>query len=298
MKFSVGSLRFLAINKVPMNHCQSPKNQNPKTKILWVTILVGLCLGLLLASPRPASCQENLEVQGIHFRLIPGGTYVLGSPAGEAGRYADEAEPHRVSLSPFYISVTEITNAQYGRFLMVTGHQAPLYWEDKNLNAPNQPVVGVTWFDAAAFCLWLTKVTGVAYKLPTEDHWEAASRGGLVSQPYPWGAQAPDAGGVFRANFRTAPPGATGFSFTAPAGSFGANGYGLFDMAGNVSEWCQNRYEPLRHGGPFKPGVLRLLKGGSWMNGLRDLRNAARQSAPPTYADGYIGFRVVRPIQP
>jgi formylglycine-generating enzyme required for sulfatase activity len=77
-------------------------------------------------------------------------------------------------------------------------------------------------------------------------------------------------------------------------GSFAANGYGLFDMAGNVSEWCQDRYAPLRTGGPFKPGVLRLLKGGSWINGPRDLRNAARQSAPPQYADGHIGFRVVR----
>ncbi len=61
-------------------------------------------------------------------------------------------QPHKVSLKPFYISVTEITNAQYGRFLKATGYQAPLYWKDKNLNGPNQPVVGVTWHDAVAFC--------------------------------------------------------------------------------------------------------------------------------------------------
>jgi formylglycine-generating enzyme required for sulfatase activity len=134
----------------------------------------------------------------------------------------------------------------------------------------------------------------MTHGLPTEDQWEAAARGGLVSQPYPWGDAAPDAGGVFRANFRTALPRTAGFSFTAPVGSFPPNGYGLFDMAGNVSEWCQDRYVPLRTGGPFKPGVLRLLKGGSWINGPRDLRAAARQSASPQYADGYIGFRVVR----
>jgi formylglycine-generating enzyme required for sulfatase activity len=281
-----------------MNYRQSPKSQNSKAKTLWFAIFVSLSLGSMLVSPRPSSCRETLEAQGIRFRLIPGNTYILGSPADEAGRYADEAELHRVNLKPFYISVTEITNAQYGRFLKATGHQAPLYWRDRNLNSPSQPVVGVTWLDAAAFCQWLTKVTGVTHKLPTEEQWEAASRGGLVSQAYPWGSQAPDAGGVFRANFRMATPGATGFSFTAPVGSFGANGYGLFDMAGNVSEWCQDRYSPLRRGGPFKPGVLRLLKGGSWINGPRDLRNAARQSAPPAYADGYIGFRVVRPAQP
>ena len=210
------------------------------------------------------------------------------------GRYADEAEPHRVSLGPFYISVTEITNAQYGRFLKATGYQAPLYWEDQNLNGPNQPVVGVTWDDAVAFCGWLTRITGVTHKLPTEDQWEAAARGGLVGQPYPWGAQAPDAGGVFRANLRNDRTAKDGFLFSAPVGSFPANGYGLFDMAGNVSEWCQDRYVPLRTGGPFKPGVLRLLKGGSFQSGPRDLRVAARQSAPPQYADGYIGFRVVR----
>ncbi len=251
--------------------------------LVWLVALIG-----------PAPAQTTLEAQSIRFRLIPEGWYFVGSPPNETGRYADEAPSHKVHLKPFYIGETEITNAQYGRFLKATGHPAPLYWQDKNLNGPNQPVVGVTWYDAAAFCQWLTQVTGVVHKLPTEDQWEVAARGGLVSQPYPWGDQAPEAGGVYRANFRTASPGAAGFSFTAPVGSFGANGYGLFDMAGNVAEWCQDRYVPLRAGGPFKPGVLRLLKGGSWISGARDLRCAARQAAPPSYADGYIGFRVVR----
>ncbi len=264
-----------------------------KPKSRWF-FLIGLWVAVALVCIRPALAQETLEVQSIRFRLIPGGAYLLGSPADEPGRYADEALPHRVSLRPFYISVTEITNAQYGRFLNATGYQAPLYWQDLNLNGPNQPVVGVTWHDAVAFCRWLTKITGVTHKLPTEDQWEAAARGGLVGQPYPWGDQAPDAGGVYRANFRTPLPGAAGFRFTAPVGAFAANGYGLFDLAGNVSEWCQDRYVPLRTGGPFKPGILRLLKGGSWLSGPRDLRIAARQSAPPQYADGYIGFRVVR----
>ncbi|MEJ2673315.1 MAG: formylglycine-generating enzyme family protein, partial [Deltaproteobacteria bacterium] len=131
------------------------------------------CLALLLG---PAQAQDTLVSQGIRFRLIPGGTYILGSPAREPGRYADEAQPHRVSLKPFYISVTEITNAQYGRFLKATGYKAPLYWRDRNLNAPNQPVTGVTWFDAVAFCKWLSQASGVPCQLPTEAQWEAASR--------------------------------------------------------------------------------------------------------------------------
>jgi formylglycine-generating enzyme required for sulfatase activity len=253
-----------------------------------------LVLCWLLLPIWSAQAQETLEAQSIRFRLIPGDWYFLGSPPNEIGRYADETSSHKVKLKPFYISVTEITNAQYGRFLKATGYKKPLYWQDQNLNGPNQPVVGVTWHDAAAFCRWLTKVTGAPHELPTENQWEVAARGGLVSQPYPWGDAAPDAGGVFRANFHTSLPGAAGFHFTAPVGSFPANGYGLFDMAGNASEWCQDRYVPLRRGGPFKPGLLRLLKGGSWLSGPRDLRPAARQAAPPHYADGYIGFRVVR----
>jgi formylglycine-generating enzyme required for sulfatase activity len=258
------------------------------------TVCLGLLLCLLLLPGWSAQAQETLESQGIRFRLIPGGTYLLGSPADESGRYADEALPHRVSLKPFYISVTEITNAQYARFLKATGHKAPLYWGDKNLNAPNQPVVGVTWFDAVAFCRWLTRITGVTCRLPSEAQWEAAARGGLIGQPYPWGDQVPDAGGVRRANLRHDRTAQDGFLFSAPVGSFAANGYGLFDMAGNVSEWCRDRYVPLRRGGPFKSGPLRLLKGGSWISGARDLRGAARQSAPTRYADGFIGFRVVR----
>ena len=279
---------------IHMEGCEKlPRDGRGKTNRRTPKILFLLLCWLLLPI-WSAQAQETLETQGIRFRLIPGGTYLLGSPADEPGRYADEAEPHRVSLKPFYISVTEITNAQYGRFVKATRYQAPLYWEDKNLNGPNQPVVGVSWHDAAAFCEWLAGVTGATCKLPTADQWEAAARGDLVGQPYPWGAEAPGAGGVFRANLRNDRTAKDGFLFSAPVGSFPPNSFGLYDMAGNVSEWCQDRYVPLTTDGPFKPGALRLLKGGSWLSGPRDLRVAARQSAPPQYADGYIGFRVVR----
>ena len=252
-----------------------------------------LLLCWLLLPIRPALAQETLASQGLKFRLIPAGYYLLGSPIGEPGRYADEDTPHRVRVDSFYIAVTETTNAQYARFLKATGHPAPLYWQDQNLNGPNQPVVGVTWDDAVAFCQWLTQVTGVTHPLPTEAQWEAAARGGLTGQPFPWGSEAPDAGGVHRANFRHDGTAKDSFLFTAPVGSFPANGYGLYDMAGNVSEWCLDQYKPAASG-PFKPGLLRLLKGGSWLSQARDLRPAARQSASPHYADGYIGFRVVR----
>jgi formylglycine-generating enzyme required for sulfatase activity len=241
-----------------------------------------------------ALAHETLESQGLRFRLIPGGYYLLGSAVSEPGRYADEDTPHRVRVDAFYMAVTETTNAQYARFLQDTGHQPPLYWQDKNLNAPNQPVVGVTWDDAVAYCRWLTQATRLPHQLPTEAQWEAAARGGLTGRPYPWGAPGPEAGGQLRANYRREGLAGEGERFTLPVGSFPPNGFGLYDMAGNVAEWCRDQYVPVAASGPFKPGLLRLLKGGSWFSPARDLRCAARQSASPTYADGYIGFRVVR----
>jgi formylglycine-generating enzyme required for sulfatase activity len=267
------------------------KNEKRKTLLSGVLLVLWLTLSIF----SPGWSQENLESQGIKFRLIPGGYYLLGSAVSEPGRYADEGTLHRVRVDEFYIAVTETTNAQYARFLKATGYKAPIYWGDKNLNAPRQPVVGVSWEDAAAFCNWLTKATGVPHNLPTEAQWEAAARGGLSGKLYPWGDEAPDGGGVYRANYRHDRTARDGYLFSAPVGSFPPNGYGLYDMAGNVSEWCLDRYVPVAASGPFKPGPLRLLKGGSWFSQARDLRCAARQSAPPAYADGYIGFRVVRP---
>jgi formylglycine-generating enzyme required for sulfatase activity len=239
-----------------------------------------------------------VESQGLSFRLIPGGYYLLGSPMGEPGRYADEPTPRRLRVDRFYLAITETTNAQYARFLSATGHKPPLYRQDKNLNAPQQPVVGVTWEDAQAFCRWLTHVTGAEHRLPTEAEWEAAARGGLTGKLYPWGDADPDAGGVRRANLRHDGTGVDGYRFSAPVASYPPNGYGLYDMAGNVAEWCQDAYIPLGRTGPFKPSHLRLLKGGSWLSQARDLRPAARQSGAPNFADGYIGFRVARAAPP
>jgi formylglycine-generating enzyme required for sulfatase activity len=260
-------------------------------------LFIFLCC-LLLSISNPTQAQDYLESQGLRFRLISGGIFVLGSPLTEPGRYTSEATPHQVTLKPFYLAETETTNAQYARFLKATGHSPPLYWQDKNLNGPQQPVVGVSWQDAQAFCDWLTGVTGVRHRLPTEAEWEAAARGGLVGQPYPWGRQAPNAGGRYLANYYPDDFADDGFRLTAPVGSFPPNGYGLFDMAGNVSEWCADDKTPLGGRSPFAAPDYRVRKGGSWRSRARDLRCAARKFAPPQTADGFIGFRVLREIAP
>ncbi len=239
------------------------------------------------------------------LRLIPGGLYLMGSPLDEAGRYWHEGPQHKVHLSPFYITDKEVTNAQYEQFLAATGHPAPLYWLDKNLNAPQQPVVGVSWHDAVAFANWLSTVTGELYRLPTEAEWEAASRGGLTGQPFPWGDQPPEQGRRFLANYNPNPYDKDGFMFAAPVGSFPPNGYGLFDMAGNVAEWCGDWYDPTYYtksqgenpGGP-PSGTYRVIRGGSWYARARELRCAARQFFRPSRADGFIGFRLVRSLPP
>ena len=244
--------------------------------------------------PIPAFSQEILESQGLRFRLIPGGSYLLGSPADEAARYADEAAPHVVELESFYLAVSETTNAQYHQFLKATGHKAPLYWQDKNLNGPTQPVVGVTWDDAAAFCRWLTQVTGVEQRLPTEAQWEAAARGGLPASPTP-GARRPrtraGSGGPISATppparmvigsprrwapFRPMASACSTWPATSPNGArISMSPWPPPDPSGPVSSAC-SKGAP----GSPRPGTLRA---------------AARQAAPPRYADGYIGFRVVR----
>lgn len=272
--------------------------------LLWVPVLLFLAgipaPAAELQDKKPLVYQNRL---GLRFCLIPAGDYLLGSPPTEAGRYWDEGPQHWVRLSAFYLSATEITNDLYGRFLRETGHRPPLYWRDQNLNAPDQPVVGVSWDDAVAFARWLSDATGETYRLPTEAEWEAAARGGLVGQPYPWGADPPEAGGKYRANYNPKPFAADGYRYTAPVGRFPPNGYQLYDLAGNVAEWCQDWYDPqaytrdrgLNPKGPAT-GVAKVVRGGSWFSSARDLRCAARRSWPPGNADGFIGFRLV--LQP
>jgi sulfatase modifying factor 1 len=250
----------------------------------------------------PPILKNNL---GMILRLIPGGIYLMGSPPEEAGRYWHEGPQHKVQLSPFYITEKEITNAQYGQFLAATGHMAPVYWLDKNLNAPQQPVVGVSWHDAVAFANWLGIITGEKYRLPSEAEWEAASRGGLTGKPFPWGDRPPEEGQGFLANYNPNPYDKDGFLFSAPVGSFPPNGCGLFDMAGNVAEWCGDWYDPNYYAhsqleNPNGPpsGKYRVIRGGSWYARARELRSAARQFFRPSRADGFIGFRLVRPALP
>jgi len=215
--------------------------------------------------------------------LIQAGEFQMGSNDG----YDDEKPVHTVYLDAFYMDKYEVTNAQYKEFMDATDQKAPAYWSDSRDNAPNQPVVGVTWHDADAYAKWAGK------RLPTEAEWEKAARGGLAGKRYPWG----DGISHDNANY-TGTDGKDKWEGTSPVGSFPPNGYGLYDMSGNVWEWCADwygSYPNSRQNNPTGPssGESRVLRGGLWRSSAYFLRVANRGSNGPDGTTDSVGFRCV-----
>ena len=209
---------------------------------------------------------------GAKMVLIPAGEFEMG------GHWNDELPVHTVYLDSFYIDVFEVTNSLYRKFMEATGHRTPKLWNDDRFNQPDQPVINVSWHDAMAYAQWAGK------RLPTEAEWEKAARGGLVSKRYPWG----DTIDSSNANY------AWNVGRTVPVGTYSANGYGLYDMAGNVWEWCLDEWDPNfyakspRENPLAGDGILivignftdvkspRVLRGGSWYYFNNFLRVADR----------------------
>lgn len=210
---------------------------------------------------------------------------------GDAEGRPDERPVHRVWVSAFAMAVLPVTNADYARFLEATTHGAPRFWDDARFNSPDQPVVGVSWFDAVAYCGWLSEATGRAWRLPTEAEREKAMRGGVEGQRFPWGDDEGREGGRFE---QDAP-------FTA--GLSAPNGYGLRDIAYNVHEWCsdwhdQGYYAVSPEVDPQGPaaGKRRASRGGAWRHQVKYNRCAARSSLDPTFRYNDYGFRVYRAV--
>ncbi|MEW6360392.1 MAG: formylglycine-generating enzyme family protein [Planctomycetota bacterium] len=236
--------------------------------------------------------------------LIPGGEFLRGADDGPA----PERPARRICLKPFYIDRCEATNAQYRKFVEATGWPAPMGygvvdgkrvhnfkpWEDERFNNPDQPVVCVNWHDAMAYARWAGK------RLPTEAEWEKAARG-TEGKMYPWGNVELNAGGIVRANTIET----DGFPFPCPVGDFeiGKSPYGVLNMAGNVSEWCADWYDPNYYvmslqADPLGPveGTYRAVRGGCWGSD-QDVRCTARKGAEPDFRHYFIGFRCARDIE-
>jgi len=213
----------------------------------------------------------------------------------ETGR-DDEKPVHRVWVDAFEMAAHQTTNERYARFLAATGHRAPLNWNQSNFDLPDHPVVAPSWFDAAEYCEWLSKIAGRRYRLPTEAEWERAARGRMENQLYPWGDAAPETVPDYALRWKNGPE---------PVGRYPPNPFGLFDMGDNVHEWCADYYaadyyrsSPERN--PQGPGSSsrRASRGGSWRHAIKVSRCAARSSIPPEFQYADYGFRVARDVVP
>jgi uncharacterized protein (TIGR02996 family) len=243
---------------------------------------------LLLAGVAP--CVPTLTQIGMTFALIPAGTFLMGSPPGEAGRDSDEGPQHRVTLTrPFYLGTHEVTQAQW---------QAVLHGNPSKFKGPDRPVENVSWHECQDFCRRLEQRDGRLYRLPTEAEWEYACRAGTTT-PFAFGTSLSTKIANFAANEDEATEGATEHRReTVPVGSFLPNAWGLYDMHGNVREWCLDWLAPYRGGDVTNPhgpnfGSNRVLRGGSWIIAAKSCRSAHRHALEPDARRDFLGFRVL-----
>ena len=219
---------------------------------------------------------------------IPAGTFWMGSENG----LLNESPRHRVVVGAFELAIFQVTNAEYAEFLAATGHEVPRDWKSAHFDDPQQPVCGVSWIDAKAFCDWL----GGDFHLPTEAQREWAARGGVDGTEYPFGNDPPPLEGIYAPVLDGVKTG-----FPQPVGQGPANAFGLFNIFDNVHEWCADWYaadyyklsprdEPR---GPAT-GTRRCARGGSWRHQVKFSRNAARSALDPTKRFTDFGFRVAR----
>ena len=217
---------------------------------------------------------------------IPAGRFQMGSEKGQE----NERPVHRVWIDDFQLAACQVTNADYSRFLAATGVLPPPFWSDPNFSHPEQPVVAVSWFEAASYCDWLSAATGRHFRLPAEAEWERAARGGLEGKLYPWGDEPPQSLPDYARRWQNGPE---------PVARYAPNPFGVYDIAENVHEWCSDWFDagyyavsPERNPRGPEAGARRASRGGSWRHFIKVARCAARSSIPPEFQYADYGFRV------
>lgn len=246
------------------------------------------------------------------LRFVPAGHFTMGSPDREAGRQPAEAPRHPVTIRrPFAIGIYDVTRAEFAAFAKATGFPSDpkCDWRSPTVRgqpinqSESDPVVCVSWGDAKAYADWLSSKTRHSYRLPSEAEWEYAARAGS-SASRPWGRRNARDFANYGSNECCAPfaGGRDRWLYTSPVGSFPANGFGLYDMLGNVwqrTEDCghENYSSAPRDGSAWISGgdcTIRILRGGAWFASLDQLRIAVRAADPAEFRKNDIGFRVVR----
>ena len=276
---------------------------------------------------------------------LPGGKFLMGTNDEEGFPKDGEGPVREITLDPFYIDETTVTNFQFAEFIKATGYiteaehygwsfvfygllseedqkrdyqvAAPTPWwyavpraqwnhpegKDSHVNErKDHPVVHVSWHDAQAYCQWIGK------RLPTEAEWEYAARGGLVQKKFPWGNDLTPGGehhcNIWQGNFPDYNSLEDGFLGTAPAKSFKPNDFGLYNMAGNVWEWCNDWFSndfhktvPRKNPAGPQHGESKVMRGGSFLchhSYCNRYRVAARSSNTTDSSTSNLGFRCVQ----
>ena len=267
--------------------------------------------------------------------VIPAGTFQMGSGPEDDEAYHHEKPWRRVTVGRFALGLYEVTRADYAAFVTATGHDSGdecIEWigNEWNTNAgwswrepgfaqhPGHPVVCVSWPDAQAYAAWLSLETGASYRLPSEAEWEYAARAGTATRRY-WGdsssAQCEYANGADEAakrrnsNLVVVVPCDDRSVYTAAAGSYAKNAFGLFDMLGNVWEWTEDCWHDRYGRGVPTDGSAwtrggncsrHVLRGGAWGSSPRNLRSANRRSLSTGWSWSFrsigVGFRVARTL--
>lgn len=255
---------------------------------------------------------EHTSSIGMQLALIPPGEFLMGSPQTEEGRRDDEFL-HRVRITmPFYLGMHEVTQGEYERVMTLRANPSSFSKRGRYRNGlagwdtSRFPVENVSWETAQEFCANLSarseeQSTGWTYRLPTEAEWEYACRAGTTT-PFNCGSELTGRQANINGN---APYGTEAkgpyLERTTTVGSFAANAFGLYDMHGNVLEWCQDWYadayyksSPLEDPPGPSTGPLRVIRDGGWGTGAKDCRAARRCWHEPQFrGDGGLGFRVV-----
>ncbi|CAN5408178.1 formylglycine-generating enzyme family protein [soil metagenome] len=292
----------------------------------FYTLFVGLLLIVFLADcGGPAKVEPKISGP-TGMILINGGRFEMGTSDG----MPFEGPVHTVEVDPFFIDEHEVTVAQFNEFVRSTGYKTDAEkfgwsgvfdfgtrewtrvdganWRHpegpKSMAQPNEPVCQISWNDANEYAKWAGK------RLPTEAEFEFAARGGLVQKKYAWGDDLKPGGRLvanwWQGTFPGNNTGEDGFVGRAPVESFAANGYGLYDMTGNVWEWCSDRfgedyYQNSSGRNPKGPesGDNRVIRGGSFLcaeNYCSNYRVAGRSQAEPDSGLDNLGFRCVRDV--
>ena len=285
-------------NVCPWCGYKPKKCHNPEHQDVWLPVEARFCprCGEPLSDEKARGFEtresndypnENLEfdVEGVTFNMmyVKGGSFLMGATSEQGNDGTDDEKPiPRVTLSDYYIGETVVTQALWKA---VMGDNRSYFKGD------NQPVENVSWEDCQGFLKQLNKMTGKTFRLPTEAEWEYAARGGRKSQCFKYAGN----NDVNKVAWFDGNSGGR----THPVKQKNANELGLYDMSGNVWEWCQDWYASSYNSSaqvnPTGPssGSLRVLRGGSWRNFARYCRVAFRYLCTPDYRNYFLGFRLV-----